>query len=269
MATPRLVPPQRRQAGRSRTAVVPDLAAGAGVERVTLVGGGNVHDAAHHDRRHLQARRVGQGEHPLRPQARDVRLGDLGQRGVAVAARVAVVAGPIGARGDFAKLVARAAQQVDALVVGPQLQIVEALVEHLALQGLAVGGLDFLAHRFAAEIARLQGAQEARERLHFGIGDLDRRHARPAVPVRISVANCSLLSAGRRRRIAGPMFAAIAVRAVASRAAAFKYDAPGVGVLRRQGRRQKQCGEEKGGDAHKEDLRQYYRKWSVFLAISP
>ena len=120
-----------RQAGGGLAAVMPDLAAGAGVQRITFVGHGNVHDAAHHDRRHLQARRVRQGEDPLRSQARDVGLGNLRQGGVAVAAGVAVVAGPIGARRDLAKLVARAAQQVHAMVAGAQLQIVEALIHAL------------------------------------------------------------------------------------------------------------------------------------------
>ena len=126
---------------------------------------------------------------------------------------------------------------------------------------------DFFAHHFAAEIPRLQSAQEARQRLHFGICDLDRRHA-----ARRSGANQlgQLFVAERREAPANRRahVAAISVPAVASRAAAFKYEAAGVGVLRGQGRRQKQCGEEKGGDTHKEDLRQYYRKWSVFLAIS-
>ena len=57
-ATPRLMPPAASPArpfvrGRS---VVPDPAPGARVERVALVGGGHVHDAVHHDRRHFQPR---------------------------------------------------------------------------------------------------------------------------------------------------------------------------------------------------------------------
>ena len=155
------------------------------------------------------------------------------------------------------------------MIVGQQLQIVETLVADFAIERLAVGGLDFLAHHFAAEIARLQGAQEARERLHFGIADLAGRHALP----RQSGANQrgQLFVVARRQAPANrrAQFPAVAVRAVASRAPAFKYDSAGVGVLRGQSRRQQECGEEKGGDAHKEDLRQYYRKWSGFLAISP
>ena len=50
MATPRLVPPAASPAvPRWAAAVVPDLAAGAGIERVAFVGGGDVHDAADHD----------------------------------------------------------------------------------------------------------------------------------------------------------------------------------------------------------------------------
>ena len=33
---------------------MPDLAAGAGIQRIALVGGRDVHDAARHHRRHLQ-----------------------------------------------------------------------------------------------------------------------------------------------------------------------------------------------------------------------
>ena len=41
---------------------MPDLAACAGIERVTFVGAGNVHDAIGNDRRHLKAASVGQIE---------------------------------------------------------------------------------------------------------------------------------------------------------------------------------------------------------------
>ena len=60
------------QALGSRPLVVPDLAAAAGVERVALVGAGDVHHALDDDRRHLQARRVGQAEDPLGRQPGDV-----------------------------------------------------------------------------------------------------------------------------------------------------------------------------------------------------
>ncbi len=77
------------------------------------------------------------------------------------------------------KLVAGAAQQVHAVVVGEQLQIVEALVEDFALERLAVGGGELLADHRAAEIPRLETAEEAGERLHFGVGDLTGRHSLP------------------------------------------------------------------------------------------
>ena len=47
------------QALRARAPVVPDPPSGAGVERIALVGGGHVHDAVHHHRRHFQPRGVG------------------------------------------------------------------------------------------------------------------------------------------------------------------------------------------------------------------
>ena len=121
------------------------------------------------------------------PRRGHVGLGDLGQRGVAVAAGVAVVARPIGARRDLAKFVARAPQQVDAVVVGAQLQVVEALVQHFSVQGLPVGGHDFLTHHRPPKIARLHSAQEPGERFHLGIADLARGHSLP----RQSVANQS------------------------------------------------------------------------------
>ena len=73
---------------------------------------------------------VRQREDPLRRQPRDVGRRDLGERGVAIAARIAVVTRPVLLRSHLAKRAARAPQQMDALIVRPQLQIVEALVEH-------------------------------------------------------------------------------------------------------------------------------------------
>ena len=60
------------------TLVVPDLAAGAGIQRVALVGAGDIHDAGHHDGSHLEPPGVGKCEHPLGNKVRDIRLGDLG-----------------------------------------------------------------------------------------------------------------------------------------------------------------------------------------------
>ena len=90
------------QAARARPAVVPDLAAAAGVERVEVVGGGDVHHAVHDHRRHLQLRGVRQAENPVRRQPRRVRRGDLRERAVAVAVRVAVIGGPVGLRRHLA-----------------------------------------------------------------------------------------------------------------------------------------------------------------------
>ena len=79
--------------------------------------------------RALQTRRVGHAEDPFQRQARDVRFVDLRHRGIAVAAEVAVVAGPVHLRSDFAILLARLSQEVDPLIVGAQLHFAAVAAE--------------------------------------------------------------------------------------------------------------------------------------------
>ena len=74
------------------------------------------------------------GEGPLGGEARDVGLVDLRERGVTVAAGIAVVSRPVFSRRHFAKAIAGAAQQVHPLVVGPQLEVIEAFREDLSIQ---------------------------------------------------------------------------------------------------------------------------------------
>ena len=83
------------EAAGARALEMPDLAARAGVERVAFVGAGDVHDAIDDDRRHLKAAGVRQVEHPAGAELLDVLLRDLGEFGVAVAADIAVIGGPV------------------------------------------------------------------------------------------------------------------------------------------------------------------------------
>jgi len=76
---------------------------------------------------------------------RDVAFRDLRHRGVAVAARVAVIGGPVLLRRHHAITVAGAlAQQDDSIVVRGNLKVGGAFIEDAALQSPAIGGLDFL-----------------------------------------------------------------------------------------------------------------------------
>ncbi len=62
-----------REAFAAGPLVVPDFAAGSGVERPSGIHVGDVHHAVDHDRRHFQMAGVGDREHPSRRQAGDVR----------------------------------------------------------------------------------------------------------------------------------------------------------------------------------------------------
>ena len=73
--------------------------------------------------------------------------------------------------------IARAAQQMDALVVGPQLKIVEPFAEHLAVERRSRGRLDRSDAQSASRRDALDRAQELDELGQFGIGDGARRHA--------------------------------------------------------------------------------------------
>ena len=58
-----------------------------------------------------------------------------------------------------------------------QLQIVEALIQHLAFQRNTVDGLHRLAHDLAPWVPRLERAQEAEQRRHLGIAHWYGRHS--------------------------------------------------------------------------------------------
>ena len=130
-------------AARSVALIVPDDAAGAGVERPAFVRLRHVHHAVDDQGRVFDGGRAGHREHPAGRQARDVGLIDLRELAVAVAAGIAVVGRPIGLRRDHAVAVAVGlAQQTDLLVVRAELQVGHAFGEDLALERLPIGGLD-------------------------------------------------------------------------------------------------------------------------------
>ena len=128
-------------ARRLRMLVTPDLAPGAGIERVALVERGHIHDAAHDCWGDLRAGGARDREHPLRCQVRHVRLVDRGECGVAVPPGIAVIGRPVAGRGDLPDVVGVPPQQGDAAVIGQHLEIVEPFGQHLAGDGLAGGGL--------------------------------------------------------------------------------------------------------------------------------
>ena len=125
---------------------MPDLAAAAGIERVHLVRARDVHDAVDHDRRRFDVPDVRNREHPAGRQPRDVALVDLRQRGVAVAAGIAVIRGPVALRGHGDGTGRRPSCGAgESLIVGAQLEIGHALVEHAAFERPSVGRLNRLA----------------------------------------------------------------------------------------------------------------------------
>ena len=156
---------------------MPDPSAAAGIERVALVRGSHIHDSVDDDRRALQAPRIGNGEHPPRRQLRDVVLVDLGQRRVAIAAGLPVVGRPPRLGRDDAESIARAPQQVHALVVGPQLEVVEAFADYLSFERASVRRLNLQPHDGGGIGAPLNRAQEPHEHGHLGVVDDAGRHA--------------------------------------------------------------------------------------------
>ncbi len=120
------------------------------------------------------------GEDPFGREARNVRLIDLRQFGVAIAARVAMIRRPIGLRSYFAvAIVASLSQQMNAAVAGDDLKIVHAFVQHAAFERAAIGGLDLFAN-FRRRIAAWNGDQSTyvgSEGCHLLRGQIEGRHA--------------------------------------------------------------------------------------------
>ena len=142
------------EAGGARPRVPPDFLSAARVERVDLVGAGDVHHAVGHQRSGLQSE-IGHGIHPLRRQILHVLLVDLIERAVPVAVHVAVVGGPLPGLG------------------------MQDLIDRGAAHVLAGSG----------ERARGQSAQTAEEREQVALflgGGFERRHGRGLVAAVIS-----------------------------------------------------------------------------------
>src|ERR1700742_2374831 len=84
---------------RSCTLIMPKRTAAARVKGIHLVDRAHVHDSVDHHRRGLQFTRVAYGIDPHRREPAGIGWSDLRRRAVAIAHRVAVVAGPILLRG--------------------------------------------------------------------------------------------------------------------------------------------------------------------------
>ena len=86
------------QTRRARAREAPDLAAGRRVDRRHLIGGGDVHDAVEHERRHLVVE-AAHGVNPLQRQVPHVRCRNLRERAVTVSIEPSVIRRPVaGAR---------------------------------------------------------------------------------------------------------------------------------------------------------------------------
>ena len=211
------------------------LTAAARVEREGFVGRRDVHDAVGDHGRPLKLPRVGYGHDPLRRQPRHGRLVDLRERRIPVAARIAVVRRPRRLGSHRTVAIAGAPQQVHPLVVCLQLQIVEALAEHEAVERPAVGRLH--GHPDQRALSRpLDRPEELHEVRHFRVGDDIRRHALERLP--LSDEFHQLLIVERRQAFGDRRshFASAAVGAVAACASALERPPSGIDGLREEGR---------------------------------
>src|SRR5437016_13263700 len=152
--------------------IMPELAAGSRIQREALVGGGHVHDAIHDHWGHFQPSRARNRKHPLRCEPGDIVLVDLSERGVAVASGIAIVGWPVRLGSDLSKEISGAAQQMDALSIGSQLQVLETFAEHMPTQSLAVDRLNGQVYNRPAQGALLNAAQEPQQISYLRIGDL-------------------------------------------------------------------------------------------------
>ena len=207
---------------RAGQLVMPELAAGPRIQRETLVGGGHVHDAVHDHRRHFQPSRARNRSHPLRCQPGDIVLVDLRQRGVAVAAGIAIVGWPVRLGSDLSKEISSAAQQMDALIIGLQLQVLETFAEHLPTQSLAVDRLNGHVHNRPLQCALLNRAQEPQQISHLRIGDLAWRHPSRGQALPNECGKLPSFAASQAGGNRGAHRASVAVGAMACRAAIFK-----------------------------------------------
>jgi hypothetical protein len=205
-----------------RALVAPDLPARAGIEREALVRVRHVHDARDDDRGGLRAAAAGNREDPLRREPRHVAPVDLRHRGVAIAARIAVVGRPVDRRRDLAEAAGIASQQVHALVVAEDLHVVEAFGQQHPFERLAIGHRRRPSHDRLALGPPLDRAEEREQVAHLAVTEIGGRHAawRNAGPDQLAEL---LVVAGREpledRR---PHLAAGAVGSVTARTSALE-----------------------------------------------
>ena len=174
---------------------------------------------------------------------------DLVERTEAVAADLPVVGRPVRLRRHGPVAVADLPQQVDALVVGKQLQIRGRLVECEPLQRAAVGRLD--RPPFGQRAARgPQRPQKGHQRAHVRVRDREAGHARGGQPVAHQRRQRLVVAREEARHDAGPVLAAVAVSAVAARAEKLVLAAAGIRGLREGRAGGKQSAEHSGGDLH-------------------
>ncbi len=203
------------EALRPRPLIVPDAPPRPRVQRVALVGVGDVHHPVDHDRRHLQARGAGQREHPRRREARDRAAIDLVGRAVAIAAAIAVVGRPVGLRRDASPRVAGPAQQVQCAAIGEELRVGGRAIEGNAVHGAAVGHRDAQARRRVAAPGS-KGPREADERPQVGVRDGLSGHALRWQAVAHEGGQFIVRPQGESRHDPGAHLAAARVGAVAA-----------------------------------------------------
>ena len=181
------------QARRARRAERPDLAARDGVERIDLVGAGDVHDAVHDHWGDLQPGRAGNRKDPGRGQALHIGRINLRQRTIPVTRVAAIVAGPVEFWLDRAFRVSIAAthQQMEFAIGGQQGgaergRTGQGAVERAAILNFQCRGLWLEGSAAAAAAcrsrrgvdgARGQTAQVRDQHLHLGVVEIEVGHA--------------------------------------------------------------------------------------------
>jgi hypothetical protein len=210
---------------------MPDPSAGPGIERKALIRSGHVHDPVNDDWRDLQLPGVWNRKHPPGRETRDGGFVDLRERGVPVTAGVSVVCGPRRLGGHPSKAIARAAQQVDPSIIGPQLHVVDALAEHLAIERVPVGGLQRHPHHGTIGGTALDRAQELHEIRPLAASNHVWRHAFGGQALlnqfgQLSIGECHQTQGYRRSHLT-----AVAIGAMTPGAANLERLAAGIDVL--------------------------------------
>ena len=222
-----------RHCARARPFVTPDLPAASGIEREARIAAGHVHHSADNDRGDLQLAHVRNREHPCHCKTRDIALVDLREAGVAVPAGITVIARPVCLGRHLAKATAGAAQQVHALVIGPQLYVVKTFAEHLSFEGLAFGGLKLQlpTGNGTGCSATLHRTQELQQAGHFRTRNAAWRHASRRQAVANQTRQLPVLIRRQTQRDCRAYVAAVAIGAVASGATGLESLASGIDLL--------------------------------------